>query len=246
MQPIEFKTGVIRPIQCFKEGWTLIKDQYWLFLGISLVGGLLAAFSMYILLGAMFCGIYYCLLRKSRNQPFSFADLFKGFDNFGASLVVALFFIVPNIIIMIMNFGFQIAMPMIIRENGGNTGVIWTIFGIYMVIALVLGILMCCLHALIIFAFPLIVEYKLSGMEAFKLSARAAMKNPGGVVGLILCQFGLMFVGLLACYFGIIFVLPLLYAGIFVAYRKVFPSNQAAGFNEPPPPYSFQDAGQPL
>ncbi|MGI8493711.1 MAG: hypothetical protein ACR2L1_00145, partial [Pyrinomonadaceae bacterium] len=75
MPPIEFKTGVIRPIECFKEGWDLIKDQYWLFLGISVVGILMAGFSMYILLGAMFCGIYYCLLRKSENQPVSFADL---------------------------------------------------------------------------------------------------------------------------------------------------------------------------
>ena len=78
MTPIEFKTGVIRPIECFKEGWELIKDQYWLFLGISLVGGLLAAFSMYILLGVAFCGVYYCLQQKYNRQPFNFADLFKG------------------------------------------------------------------------------------------------------------------------------------------------------------------------
>ncbi len=82
MPPIEFKTGVIRPIECFKEGWELIKDQYWLFMGISVV--------------------------------------------------------------------------------------------------------------------------------------------------------------------GMFFTLPLMYAGIFVAYRKVFPPNKAAGFNEPPPPYSFQDAGRAL
>ena len=34
----DFHQGVIRPVDCLKEGWALIKDQYWLFFGISLVG----------------------------------------------------------------------------------------------------------------------------------------------------------------------------------------------------------------
>ncbi len=34
----EFNTGVIRPVECMKEGWELIKDEYWLFLGITFVG----------------------------------------------------------------------------------------------------------------------------------------------------------------------------------------------------------------
>ena len=28
MANIEFKTGVIRPVKCMREGWELIKDQY--------------------------------------------------------------------------------------------------------------------------------------------------------------------------------------------------------------------------
>jgi hypothetical protein len=32
--PLEFRTGVIKPLECIKEGWALIKDQYWLFFGI--------------------------------------------------------------------------------------------------------------------------------------------------------------------------------------------------------------------
>src|SRR6266550_3254308 len=35
---IQFRTGVIKPVECLKEGWALIKDQYWLFLGIVFVG----------------------------------------------------------------------------------------------------------------------------------------------------------------------------------------------------------------
>ena len=30
MQNTEFTTGQIRPIECVKEAWALIKDEYWL------------------------------------------------------------------------------------------------------------------------------------------------------------------------------------------------------------------------
>ena len=54
----EFQTGVIRPIECMKEGWDLIKDQYWLILGITTVGMLIGSFiPLGIGIGAMFCGI---------------------------------------------------------------------------------------------------------------------------------------------------------------------------------------------
>lgn len=246
MTPPEFRTGVIRPIECFKEGWDLIKDKYWLFLGITLVGGLLAGFSMYILLGAMFCGIYYCLQQQYNLQPFSFADLFKGFEFFLPGFIASLFFVVPNLIIMVSNIVFQIALPQYVRQSGG-TNMIWTIFGIYMAFVSIIGIIMACFHALIIFAFPLIVEYRMSGIEALKLSARAVWKNLGGVIGLIACQFGLMFLGLLACYFGIFFILPLTYAGVYVAYRKVFPSeSQLENFDMPPSPDEFYNAGRAI
>ncbi|MGI8556456.1 MAG: hypothetical protein ACR2LT_08905, partial [Pyrinomonadaceae bacterium] len=233
MSPIEFKTGVIRPVECFKEGWELIKDEYWLFLGISLVGGLIAGFSLYILLGAMFCGIYYCLQQKYNHQPFNFGDLFKGFEFFLPGFIASLFFVVPNILMMISNLAVQLILPGYIQRNGGMEA-FWSFFGIYMGFIGILGIIMACFHALIIFTFPLIVEYRLSGIEALKLSMKAVWQNLGGVIGLIACQIGLAFIGLLACYFGIFFVLPLMYAGIYVAYRKVFPSGSQPGFDVPP------------
>jgi hypothetical protein len=60
----EIQTGVIRPVECMKEGWELIKQDYWIFFAITLVGFLIGGISMYILVGAMFCGIFYCYLQK--------------------------------------------------------------------------------------------------------------------------------------------------------------------------------------
>jgi hypothetical protein len=247
MSPVSFQSGVIRPIQCFREGWELIKERYWLFFGISLVGVLLSGFSLNLLMGAMFCGTYYCLIQQQNGQPPSFGDLFKGFDYFVPGLIASLFFIIPNLVITFMNFGIQLIFPVIFKETGGSTQALWTFFGVYIAIVAVLGIFLACIHALMMFAFPLIVEFKLSGIDAFKTSARAVWANLGGVIGLIVCEYALFILGLLACYFGMLFVVPLMFAGTFIAYRKVFPQLQSTGqnFNSPPPPPNFNPPQPP-
>src|SRR2546423_12927208 len=75
----EFTTGQIRPIECVKEGWALIKDDYWVLFGVSIVGGLIAGVSMYALLGPMVCGIFICYLKKLDGGRVIFDDLWLGF-----------------------------------------------------------------------------------------------------------------------------------------------------------------------
>ena len=78
--PTEFRSGVIAPVECVKEAWQLIKDRYWLFFGISLVGMLIGGAFAIVLLGPMMCGIYLCLLQQHRGENVEFGTLFKGFD----------------------------------------------------------------------------------------------------------------------------------------------------------------------
>ena len=40
MNPVEFKRGEIKPVECYKEAWELIRNQYWLLLGVIFVGGI--------------------------------------------------------------------------------------------------------------------------------------------------------------------------------------------------------------
>jgi uncharacterized membrane protein len=81
------------------------------------------------------------------------------------------------------------------------------------------------------------VDRNLSGFQAMKTSARAVWKNMGGVVGLILVNFVLVFLGYLALCVGIYFVIPIMIAGNAVAYRKVFPTPSAQNFNPPSPQF---------
>src|SRR5205807_9942166 len=85
----DFRVGVIQPVECIKEGWALIKDQYWLFFGISIVGILIGGAVPIVLLGPMMVGIFICLLQRLRKERVEFGTLFKGFDQFVPGLIVA-------------------------------------------------------------------------------------------------------------------------------------------------------------
>ncbi len=248
MSQIEFKTGVIHPIECFREGWELIKDQYWLFFGITLLGMLIAGVSFYILLGAMYCGIYYALLRRANGQQAAFEDLFKGFNHFAPSLIATLVFIIPGLIFMIITYASMFAMMFTIVDAHGavNPSALISFYGVIFGEGIVFGIILSCIHAFVTFAYPLIIERNMGGWDALKLSAKAVRANLSGVIGLILMEFVIGFAGYLACGIGLYFVFPLLFAGVFVAYRKVFPPLDNQTFSSPPRPDTFQDAGRAI
>src|SRR5688500_18504180 len=77
MTNTEFRTGVINPIECVKEGFERIKKDYWLLFAIGLVGGLIGGFTMYVLAGAMICGIMFAYLKAIDGKPIVFDELWK-------------------------------------------------------------------------------------------------------------------------------------------------------------------------
>ena len=233
----EFNRGAISPIECAREGWALIKDDYWLLFGISIVGALIGGITFYVLIGAMICGIFYCYLKKIDGQRVVFDDLWVGFKFFGPSLILTLAIVVPMVGFMLLMF-VTMYLPLItaaVVGDKGDGGVILGSFLIGLAIDVVFAVVMICIHSLLIFAFPLLVDKGISSWDAMKLSARAVMKNLGGIGGLILVNFGLALLGELACGFGLYFVIPIITATNVVAYRKVFPSTRGRDFGPPPP-----------
>src|SRR5437762_9815266 len=116
----DFNVGVIKPTECLKSGWALIKDQYWLFLGISLVGTLIGGAVPIVLLGPMMIGIFLCLLQRQRGEPVEFGTLFKGFEQFVQGLVVAALKMVPVIIILVPYYIFLVVVMATTMPRGGN------------------------------------------------------------------------------------------------------------------------------
>ena len=233
MNKTEFRTGTIKPVECVREGWELIKNDYWILFAIGLVGGLIGGFTMYILFGAMICGIFYSYLQAIDGKPVSFDSLWKGFEFFVPGLIVTLFIVVPMIIVYIL-----IYLPFIIAAVMGPklspdelTGLVVGALAVDFFVV----IIMVCLHTLLMFSFPLIVDRGLGAVDAMKTSARAVWKNMGGVIGLIFVNIGLMLVGYLALCIGVYFVIPIMIAANVVAFRQVFPAQESANFHPPPP-----------
>lgn len=241
---IEFTVGKIRPVECVRQGWENIKDQYWLIFAITLVGVLIASIVPFgVLLGPMLCGIFYCLLQNHDTETTSFEGLFKGFEFFLPSFIVTLFIIIPGIILGIAAYVPLIMMQFsMMKSRNPDPSEMFGYLAVFVVAMLLLGLFLGVIHALLMFAYPLVVEHKLPGIEAAKLSARAVLKNLGGVGGLIAVHIGLVFVGYLLCLVGVYLVMPILLASVVVAYRQVFPPPFNQNQN-PPPPSAFADAG---
>ena len=245
MENTDFTIGQIRAIECFKEGWELIKPHYWIMFAITFVGILIGGLIPFgIGLGAMYCGIYYVLFRLVEGKQPDFNDLFKGFNYFLPALIATLVLVIPMIISMIVIWVSMAGVMFSMADARGriSESAIFALYGTMFIEGIIMAVVLGCIHAFIIFTYPLIVERNLSGIDAFKLSAKAVWANLGGVVSLMLCQFAIGFIGYLACVIGLYFTLPIMFAGVFVAYRRVFPrlnSLNAPNF-APPPPNAYQ------
>jgi hypothetical protein len=250
---LTFNRRAVRPMQCLREGWRLIKDDYWLFLGITFVGSLLGSVAMGVLRGPATCGIHICFFRREAGQRVTFDLLLKGFDYFVQSLIATLLMTVPVILLLVPAYfvliiGMVVAMPTATAQSQGqppDPSAFFFVMALYAAL-LSLAVLVALLFgALFLFVYPLIVDRGLSGIAAMKLSARAALGNPGGVLGIMFLMFLLGLVGALLCYVGLIFITPLYFAMIAVAYRQVFPAEGSVlVFDQPSPPSNWPDAGE--
>ncbi|MFN6963320.1 MAG: hypothetical protein ACK4S4_06085 [Pyrinomonadaceae bacterium] len=233
----EFNTDAIEPIGCAKEAWAVIRPDYWLAFAITLVGMLVGGVTMYILLGAMMCGIFYALLRKMDGGELALDDVWKGLEFFWPGLVVTLVIVVPMVLVCALIY-VPIALAIVTGPRLSEDELIAMIVGAA-VVDLIVIVVMVCLHTLLIFSFPLIVDRRLGAVRSITTSARAVLKNLGGVVGLILVNMGLTFAGLLLCGVGVYLAMPLMLATNVVAYRKVFPRLDT-GSDLPPPPNAYR------
>lgn len=245
---IPFKRQAVEPVQCLKNGWELVKDQYWLFVGISAVGALIGgAVPLGILLGPMMCGQYLTFFKKRRGEPIEFGTLFKGFDFFGPSLVATLLHIVPILAIVIpAYFIFYITMvvSMVAQGNSGepNPGLAFGIMGAFLLFWLVVMVIVIFISIGFTFSYPLIVDRKLQGMDAVKLSFKGAMANFWRLLGMSILSSLLTICGVVLCYVGVFLVFPIVYAAIASAYEQVYGLAGPGDINEnlPPPPPVFE------
>ncbi|HKP47745.1 MAG TPA: hypothetical protein VJT50_14185 [Pyrinomonadaceae bacterium] len=239
----DYRPKAVRPVECVKAGLDLVRSRYWLFVGLTVVGVLIGSVvPLGILMGPMMCGIYLTLFKTRRGQPIEFNDLFKGFDFFTDSLIATLLHLVPVMVIFVPSYIlFYVGMIFMIPRNGEpDPTAMLTFFGFFAVFWLVMVVILIIVSVGFTFAYPLIVDRKMKGLDAVKLSIKAGMANFWQLLGMLLLNGLLSFVGVLLCYVGVFLVLPVSFAAIAVAYEQVFGlASFEPGSNLPPPPPTF-------
>ncbi len=189
--------------------------------GIVIVGMLIGGAVPIILIGPMMCGMFMCLFNLIDGRELKFETLFKGFDLIWKSLLVSVLIFVPIIIVL-----FTIYIPMIAMAIAGpkmsESELIPFLIGTA-VFEIVLVVVMVCFHTLIMFAYPLIVERGLTGVQAMIVSAKAVWNNLAGMAGLFGVGFVVAIVGYMMLCVGLYLVLPLIMMAQAVAFRKIFP-----------------------
>src|ERR1044072_8486550 len=104
---IPFYSGAIRAGDCISDGWNLVKENYWLFLGIVLLGAIISGCipcASLFFIGPVAVGIYICLFAQMRGQPVEFGMMFKGFEKFVPAMILGLIEAIPGIIAQVVRF----------------------------------------------------------------------------------------------------------------------------------------------
>ena len=243
---IPFRRNAVEPVECIKGGWELIKNQYWLFVGMTLVGVLIgSAVPLGILLGPMMCGLYLAFFKTRRGEPIEFGMLFKGFDFFGPSLIATLLHILPIIAIIVPAYiFFYISMVVSMVAQGGNDPNPAAMFGImggFILFWMFVLVVVIFISIGFTFSYPLIVDRKLQGFDAVKLSFKGAMANFWRLLGMSILSSLLTIVGLMLCYVGMFLVFPIVYAAVASAYEQVYGLAGPGDIHDnlPPPPPVF-------
>lgn len=244
-QSPEFRVGVLKPLECLSLGWSLVKDQYFIFAGFCLIILVLVFCVPFagIIWGAWMCGIFMALLAKMRGRLVSFGEIGKGFSYMSPGFMVAFLSGLPFVLVAIGVKLFEVWMEDIEKAFPGDEVPPEVLIQMVTYLAaLALLYVICFLVTGVIFAFAyqLVVDKNLSGWEATKLSARAAQENFGGVMGLLLLELVLSTFGIMMCCFGLVLVMPLTKASWAIAYSQVFlPPPQPIPAPQPPPPPIF-------
>lgn len=118
----EFRRISARPIERLTDAKAMLGDQYWLFVGICLVGVLIGSIvPMGIIMGPMICGMYLCFRYRMNGIQVRFETLFKGFDVFVNSLLAVFFTVYPLILALslLMYIPFVFVFPLIVDRGTG-------------------------------------------------------------------------------------------------------------------------------
>ncbi len=188
---------------CISRGWELVKSDFWLLVGASFVGGIIASgccipylgiLIALIVGGPMAGGLYALYLKKIRGQPAVFGDAFVGFSTAFVPLMLT-----KIVVSFLTGLGFLLCI----------------LPGIYVAVAWV-------------FALPLVIDKKIDFWPAMELSRKVVTKHWWLMLGfLIVCGLVAM-LGVIACCVGLLVTSAIVQAALMYAYEDIFGDRPSA------------------
>ena len=205
---------------CFFEAKEFLGKDYWSLWGLTFVGMLIAGAVPLIVAGPIYCGLGLCFLAIERRQQPSFDLMFKGFEQFLNTLV-------PVLLYSLFTF---LVVPFYLVGVFGGMGLCSTGEGILIVLGMCS--ILCGVSVMIIgstfigygamFACFLVAEYRLEGMDAFKISLKGIQMNFFGMFGVMIASMMVTFCAILLCYIPFLMRMPIFTCAPFICYRKIF------------------------
>ena len=193
---------------CLSRGWSLMKKNFWLFVGASFLSSLVFGASIFTVFGIFFvfgplrAGVYWVMLRANRHEPASVGDAFAGFSrNFWHLVGVGVFeilAIVSCFLPALICFGVAFAM------SPKNPSVPLLIVAGMLVFVAYAGMLY--LGVCWVFSFLLAIDKQIEAWPAMKLSRRIVSMHWWQVFGVLFVA-GLLIFGII---FSVMIVCPLL------------------------------------
>ena len=210
----------IGPIGCYLEGKEFLGSEYGTFLAVCLVGLLIGGIVPVVLYGPAFCGMALCFLTRARGEHAKFDLLFKGFDYFVPSLIATLIYMGIAVVLIVP---FIVCMFVAIAMMGSQEPVLMAFAG-FMMIFLYAGWILIIAIASMLFmiAVLLIVDKNLEGPAAFSYAMQGLRKNFWGIVGSAIVGQLIILVGTAMCIVPGILMIPIVFAGHFIVYRKIY------------------------
>ncbi len=215
--------GGTGPIELLTRGFSRVREQYWLWVGVCFVAFLLAALvPFYILLGPAVIGVASMFRRQDRGLPLEFGQMFRGFDYFTQSLPAALLLMASTLLLAaVVYVPAMIVLFATMSANDGEPAAI-AVVGIILA-ALFMMVASFVIQSGFTLSFPLVFDRDLAGMKAVREGWKAFLANKGTVLLYGLVAGVAVMIGALACYVGVIFVLPIVAGGHWELYRSLYP-----------------------
>ena len=217
-------------VDCLSGGRSLLGDQYWFFVGLVLLGGVLAASGpLGILSGPVLVGTYRACLRRLDGERASLGELGRGFDSFTDSCIVV-FAQLGATAVLILPLVAVVSIGALLPEATGDEPGPEVVTVLFMAGALALAIALAVALGFQ-FALTLIADHGLPAGEAIRIGLAGARANLRGVAHLLVLCVSCLVVGALLGGVGVVFVLPFVFAAVACAHRRIFgaPAREELG-----------------